>query len=476
MPPNLIDERSLAYQIMSETKLPPYPSTPKFLRRMKLIFRPLEYLEDYGREYGDFFAVGSRDTPFVYVNHPQAVQTIFSVDSELCSTAQRRGFINLLLGDNSILCLDGASHQQQRKLLMPPFHGDRLKTYGQLICQITQETISSWQVGKSFGVRSAMQEITLKVILQAVFGLQGGERCDRLKQLLASLLDSLGSPLTSSFIFLRSLQKDWGKWSPWGRFLYQKAEIDRLLYQEIQERREKNQFDGEDILTLLMLARDENDRPMSDRELRDELMTLLLAGHETTASALTWALYWVHYLPEVEAKLRSELSNAEKSLTPNEIARLPYLNAVCQESLRIYPIASTTFPRILKAPLDLMEYHFPVGTILAPCIYLIHHREDIYPEPDRFKPERFLARQFSPYEYFPFGGGTRRCIGMALAMLEMKLVLATVLSHCQLVLSDRRPLKPVRRALAMAPPSSFRIVLTSKDKEIEAMENYLGNK
>ncbi|OKH20261.1 cytochrome P450 [Hydrococcus rivularis NIES-593] len=441
--------------------LPPRPKTPELLRMLNLIFRPVDYMDNYGKRYGDFFTVGSEKNPFVYVSNPQAIQEIFTGDPYRFDTRMRGGFIYLLLGANSLLSLDGARHQRERKLLMPPFHGDRLRAYGHLICEITRQVTESWQVGKSFQVRSYMQEITLRVILQAVFGLQQGERCDRLRQLIGSMLDSISSPLSSTTMFFPALRKDWGNWSPWGRFLRQQERVDHLLFDEIRERRERGNLDGEDILTLLMSARDEEGKPMTDQELRDELMTLLFAGHETTASALSWALYWIQYLPEVQEKLRSELATLPEEADPSEIVRLPYLTAVCQETLRIYPIALAAFPRILKAPLELMGYQFKAGTMLAPCIYLTHHREDLYPEPKHFKPERFLERQYSPFEYFPFGGGNRRCIGMALAMMEMKLVLATILSDYQLALTSNRPVKPVRRGLTIAAPGSLRMVVTS---------------
>ncbi|MDY7016170.1 MAG: cytochrome P450, partial [Cyanobacteriota bacterium] len=319
--------------------------------------------------------------------------------------------------------------------------------------QVTQP----WEVGRAFNVRAAMQEITLRVILQAVFGLQAGERYDRLRYLISSMLDSVTSPLSSSFIFFPSLQKDWGTWSPWGRFLQRKQEVDELLYAEIRERRSQAR-EGDDILSLLLSARDEAGEGMSDRELRDELITLLFAGHETTASALSWALYWIHALPDVEEKLRSQLSDVGDGDDPTAVTRLPYLTALCQETLRIYPIAPVAFIRRLNVPLELMNHHLEPGTILVPCIYLVHQREDVYPQPREFKPERFLERQFSPYEYFPFGGGSRRCLGMALAMMEMKLVLATILGQFQLRLTRSRPVKPVRRGLTLAPPRSLEMV------------------
>ncbi len=310
-----------------------------------------------------------------------------------------------------------------------------------------------------------MQEISLQVILSAVFGLDQGQRFDQLRKILTSLLDSVGSPLSSMLLFFPSLQKDWGPLSPWGRFLRLKQQIDQLLIAEIQSRRKQVDPNRDDILSLLLAARDEAGEPMTDEELRDELLTLLFAGHETTASALAWALYWVDYLPEVQDKLLSELKALPDNADPSAIARLPYLNAVCCETLRIYPIAINPFPRVTKAPMEIMGYQFEPGTVLLPSIYLTHQREDIYPEPKRFKPERFLERQFSPYEYLPFGGSNRRCIGLAFAQFEMKLVLATILAHCELKLVSNRPIKPTRRGLTVAPPGNMQMVVTQRRQQ-----------
>jgi cytochrome P450 len=210
-----------------------------------------------------------------------------------------------------------------------------------------------------------------------------------------------------------------------------------------------------------MSARDEAGAGMTDVELRDELMTLLVAGHETTATALTWALYWIHKLPSVRDKLLQELDSLGDQPDPSAIFRLPYLNAVCSETLRIYPVGMLTFPRVVKTPVLLLEHQLEPGTILVGCIYLTHQREDIYPQPKQFKPERFLERQFSPYEYLPFGGGSRRCIGMAFALFEMKIVLAKILSRFELTLADNHPVRPLRRGLTSA-PSDVRLVVTGQ--------------
>ncbi|ARV58547.1 cytochrome P450 [Nostocales cyanobacterium HT-58-2] len=445
-------------------KLPNIAREHKWLQTVWGITRPLDYLEKMQERYGDIFIADfASSPPQVIISNPKAIQELFTADYKLFQSSPGNQIIEPLVGPNSLLLKDGEPHLQQRKLLMPPFHGERMQAYGQLMRDITQQVMSKLTVGSSFVARPIMQEISLTVILRAVFGLKEGERYQRIRQLLTAMLDSFQSPLSVVFLFFKSLQRDLGPLSPWGNFLRQRGRLDQLLYQEIQERRTQEQFSGDDILTLLLSARDEQGQPMTDVELRDELMTLLFAGHETTATALAWALYWIHSLSDVREKLLQELHSidiANAQLT--EIARLPYLNAVCCETLRIYPVAFFTFARTLKTPMQLMGYELPEGLRLSPCIYLTHHRPDIYPEPKQFKPERFLERQFSPYEYLPFGGGNRRCIGMAFAMFEMKLVLATILSHYSLALAETRPLQPVRRGVTFAPAGGVRLVVKER--------------
>lgn len=229
--------------------------------------------------------------------------------------------------------------------------------------------------------------------------------------------------------------------------------INRLIYAEIADRRRAFDPTRSDILTLLLSARDEAGEAMSDEELRDELMTLLVAGHETTATALTWAMYWIHTIPSVKQKLLAELDALDNRADPGTIAKLPYLNAVCSETLRIYPVGFIAQLRIVQSPISVAGYPFAAEDVLIPCIYLVHHRSDLYPEPNQFRPERFLERQFSPYEYLPFGGSNRRCIGAAFALFEMKLVLATILRQYELELDEPNPVKPVRRGVTIAPNS-----------------------
>lgn len=442
-------------------QLPNGPSMPPILQLANWIARPYPFLDDCARLYGDRFTLRlSSFSPMVFFSHPDAIQEIFRADPNHFEIGATNGILRPLVGHESLLLLDGDRHQRQRQLLMPPFHGERMRAYGDLIRDITQQITDGWQIGQPFAVRPFMQDISLKVILQAIFGSDRGEHHEQLRQLTSTLLDLTGSPLSSSILFIHQLQRDWGTWSPWGKFIDLRSRVDEVIYREIHYRREHFDPNREDILTLLLSARDEDGHPMTDIELRDELMTLLLAGHETTASALTWALYWIHHLPAVHDSLLAELS----SINPDDISaivRSPYLNAVCQETLRIYPIAPIPFPRrVLRNPFEVRGESYPPETMLIPCIYLTHHRPDIYPNPRQFRPERFLERQYSPYEFLPFGGGNRRCIGMAFALYEMKLVLADILSRFELVLESDRPIQPVRRGVTLAPPATLKLVVS----------------
>lgn len=452
-------------------KLPDGPKTLPFIQMLQWIANPLEFMENCSQRYGDCFTVRLANfKPMMFFSNPQAIEEIFTSNLGQLDSGRANFVLQPWVGDKSLLLLDGRSHQRQRKLLTLPFHGDRMKSYGEMICSITERVISAWQVGEAFSVRSAMQEISLSVILQTVFGLQPGDRSEKLKQLLTNLLDMTASPLSSTLVFFKALQQDLGAWSPWGRFVRQRAQIDEIIYAEISDRRQHPDSSRVDILSLLMTATDENGELMSDVELRDELLTLLVAGHETTASALTWALYWIHYLPEVKSKLLDDLASVD-NLDFGAVAKLPYLNAVCQETLRIYPIAMLAFFRITNSPISIMGQEFEKDTLLTPCIYLTHHRPDLYPEPNQFKPERFLERQFSQYEYIPFGGSNRRCIGMAFALYEMKLVLATVMYRYSLAISGSQAVKPVRRGITLAPSGGKWLVATQRHTSRELVSS-----
>lgn len=449
---------------MSNSQLPDGPRTHPWIQTFKWLKNPLGYLEECAKTYGDVFTlrVGPLFKPQVLISNPQGIQQIFTTDPKQLDSGASAGSGAPLLGANSLLSLEGKTHQRQRKLLTPQFHGERILNYGELISDITQQVTNKWQIGEVFPVLSSMQEISFRVILKAVFGLKDGERYDKIKESLIAILNPKRPFLRLIMIMFPFLQRDLGGWTPWGRYLKLRQQLDDLIYAEIHERQLQLDPARTDILSLMMAARDEVGEPMTDVELRDELMTLLVAGHETTATSLAFALYWIHSQPGVHEKLLAELDNLGETLDKNTILKLPYLNAVFSETLRFYPVAMLGLNRLVKAQLSIAGYKFEPGTILTPCIYLTHHREDLYPDSQQFKPERFLEKQFSPAEYLPFGGGNRRCIGMAFALLEMKLVLATVLSNWNLELAENTPVKPVRKGLLLGPSGGVKMVLTGK--------------
>lgn len=458
---------------MSALKLPNGPQTHPWVQTYQWLTNPIEYMEACAKRYGDIFTlqIGPVFTPQVFISNPQAIQQIFTTDPKQLDSGEAAGIKSPLLGSQSLLALEGKPHQRQRRLLTPPLHGERMLAYGQLTREITEQVISQWQVGESFSVLPSLQAISLQVILKAVFGLVDGSRYEKLKKVLLEILNPKQPFVTAMMFVFPSLQRDLGSWSPWGKFLDFRKQMDELIYAEIQSRKQQPDPSRIDILSLMMAARDEAGQSMSDVELRDGLITLLVAGHETTATSLAWALYLVHHLPQVREKLLQEIDSLGEKPDPNAILRLPYLSAVCSETLRLYPVAMLALNRLVKSPVEIMGYQLNPGTVVIPCIYLTHHREDLYPKPKQFKPERFLERQFTPSEYFPFGGGNRRCIGMAFALFEMKVVLATVLSRWQMELADSKPVLPKRKGPLLGTGRSVQMMVTgSREQNQQLLE------
>ncbi|MFP5271050.1 cytochrome P450 [Coleofasciculus sp.] len=438
--------------------------TPALWQKLQWVFDPVGYMESAAQRHPDLFTARIvSEKPFVFVHHPQALQQILINDRQkLTAPGHLNTILQPLVGQYSLFLLDRESHKRERKLLMPSFHGDRMQVYGKLIGQLTEKVINKLPLDKPFKALDITQLITIQVIIQVIFGLYDGERCEQIIQKSRALLRFMNSPLTASLLFFESLQKDWGIWSPWGYFLYLQKQLDNLLYAEISERRQNPDPNRTDILSLLISVRDEAGQGMTDQELRDELLTFLLAGHDTTALAMAWGLYWIHRYPEVREKLIQELHSLGDTPDPLSIFRLPYLTAVCNETLRIHSIAMLSFPRVVQEPIELLGHQLDTGTILTGCLYLTHQREDLYPEPKTFKPERFLERQFSPSEFIPFGGGTRRCMGEALAQFELKLALAKIVSSYELELAENRPVKPQRRGVVLAPKGGVKMILKGK--------------
>ena len=435
---------------------------PAWLQKIQWLLDPLRLLDEAACCHGDLFqaAVPSNQPINVVVGHPQALQQLLTRSSQF--VAPPFPLLQPIVGDGSLFLMVGDRHRRERKLLMPPFHGERMPVYGRTIVMLVEEKMRSLPVGTTFVARDLIQSITLEVILKVVFGVYEASRFDRFKKAILQLFNALQIPWISPAVYVPALRKDWGPRSPWGYLRSIVQQMDEGIYAEIRDRRQHPDASKVDILNLLIAARDEAGEGLSDEELRDELITLLLAGYETTAHSLSWAVYWTLRYPAVCEKLVAELDGFGPDAEPMAATKIPYLDAVCNEVLRICPTAPVTFPREVKEPTELMGYRLEAGAWAFGCIYLIHQRSDIYPEPKAFRPERFLERQFSPYEFLPFGGGTRRCLGEALAMFELKLVLATLLSGYRLRLASSRPVIPKRRGVTIAPADGVKVILQEK--------------
>ncbi|ARV58991.1 hypothetical protein BZZ01_10390 [Nostocales cyanobacterium HT-58-2] len=440
-------------------KLPPCPRTPSFVQVYQWATRPTHFLDSCAQRFGDIFMArwpGYGLT--VFVNHPEAIKQIFTAPPETFSTAQIYEILRPVVGDQSLMLMDGKPHRRQRSLVMPALHGERMRLYGQLICKLTEQMMEQQELGEEINLSSCMQTLSLNIVLQIVFGLDETDQLIQLRQKFMEMFNWIRSPLLILHLVVKSLRINWGPWSAWGRYLRLRNEVDKLLYAEIAQRRKYPQPERTDILSLLMAAHDEEGQPMSDKELHDEVMTVL-TGYESVATATLCSLYCLQKHPEVLQKLRQELDSISDPSDTNAIAKLPYLTAISQETMRLYPPVVVAM-RVAKTPFEVMNYRFPVGSQIVADIYSVHQRQDLFPNPKQFKPERFLERQFSQYEYFPFGGGDRRCIGYAFAPFQMKLVLATIVSRYKLQLTDDRPIRLVRNAAGVAPDKDIKMMLT----------------
>lgn len=446
-------------------KLPDSPKDSPWLQKIQYLTDPIGYLEKNYQRYGDIFnaPIFGDSEQQLLVSHPQGLKELLARDGKEIYTPSNK-FLQFTLGEKSVSCVEGKAHQRERKLLLPPLQGKNITVYGQTICQLTEQVLSQLTPGTTFSASRVAQEIVLGLIIKIIFGVYDEKCSGQFKQLMTEFLNSFESPLIYSAFFLPFLRKDLGAWSPWGYFLRLQQKVDELLYGEIRDRRAQDNSERTDILSLLLSAVDEEGNPTSDRQLRDELITLVVAGRETTSISTSWALYWIHSFPEVRDKLLQELETLGDRPDPMAIFKLPYLTAVCNESLRMYPVVPIILPRELKEPVELMGYKLEAGTQVYGSIYLTHHREDLYPESKKFKPERFLERKYTPYEFLPFGGGSRRCLGENLAIFQMKLILATILKNYRLALVSDQLVKPQIQGFNIAPSGGVKMVLEEKPK------------
>jgi cytochrome P450 len=429
----------------ARASLPPGPSLPRPITVARFILQPTRFLDDCQRRYGDLFTVRlSTQRTVVITSDPELVKEVFTGDPNVLRAGEGNVVLRPLLGHRSVLTLDGPEHMRQRRLLLPAFHGERMRHYRDVMSEVAERHVERWPVGSPFPTHPSMQAITLEVILRAVFGAEDRRQLERLAAPLRRLLDATGSRLR--LLLLQATSSERGARSPWGRFRALMEPGDRVIMDQIGARRSSPERD--DVLSLLLAARDEDGRPLTDAELRDELMTLLVAGHETTATALSWTLERITRNPEVLARLVDEQRRGGDE----------YLDAVIKETLRLRPVIPAVV-RCLAEPVELAGRTFPAGVNIAPSIYLLHRRPDLYPEPERFRPERFLERPAGTYEWIPFGGGTRRCLGASFALSEMKVVLSTILARAQLAVASGRAERVTRRAVTFTPSRGGRILV-----------------
>jgi cytochrome P450 len=426
--------------------MPPGPKTPAFLQALRYLREPLGFLDGYRRRYGDVFTVSF---PYfgkiVYVASPELVKELFTGAPAVFHAGEANATVlEPALGPNSVLTLDDAPHMQQRKLLLPPFHGERVQRYGELIREITRRNMESWPVGEPFALRPRTQRITLAVILRAVFGIEDEARVERATALIDTFSDRV--TLITKFPVLR---RDLGPFSPWRRFLRAREALDAFLYEEIALRRgEASGEERDDVLSLLLQARHDDGSPMGDEELRDELLTVVGAGHETTATALAWSVERLLRTPRVLERLRESLAAGEDD----------YLEATVKEALRARPVI-VDVARKLTAPVEIGGYELAAGSFVLAAIGAMHYREDVFPAPEEFRPERFLDAKADNYAWIPFGGGVRRCIGAAFAEFEMRIVLREFVARAELTAPDPKPERVRIRNITLAPAKGTRVVL-----------------
>ncbi|HZH16568.1 MAG TPA: cytochrome P450 [Archangium sp.] len=434
------------------TRLPPGPRNA-LVTTLKYLRDPYGFPLETARRYGEPYSWPSFLGPMVVTGSPEGIRTLFTAEPDTYS-ALGAELLGPILGESNLILLSGERHRAMRKLQLPPFHGARMRAYGQLILDVAEAHAGRWRRGRPIQVHRTMQEISLQVILEAVLGLREPGRQEAFKAAVLAVI----AALKPSFMFIESLRRPLLGLSAWARFQRTRAHTSALFEEELRARRASPE-PREDILSLLLSARYEDGSALTDDELLTQMMNLIVAGHETTASALAWSFHHIHREPEVKARLVEEFRGLPEPLDPEAVTRLPYLEAVCSEALRLEPVAPL-IGRTLRKGLTLQGFDLPPGTSVGISILQVHRRADLYPDPERFRPERFLERSYTPFEYLPFGGGARRCIGAAFALYEMKLVLAAILRKYDLRPASDKPVRVAVRNTTAGPRGEIELLHT----------------
>jgi cytochrome P450 len=434
-------------------QLPPGPKVPASLQMAGSWLRPTAVSLRARERYGKRFSVRLLgQPPFVVLSDPEDIKQVFQAPPEVLHPGEGARILEPIVGPNSVILLDEKPHLEQRKLMLPAFHGDAMQSLAELMTGLTEREIASWPQEQPIALHPRLQQLTLEIVLRAVFGLEQGAQLDRLRGLLTQVLEFAENPIS----LLPFAQRALAGRGPMGRLERLGEETDRLIFELIDERRREDAH-GPDVLTLLLSARHEDDSPMSPAELRDELVTALVAGHETTASQLAWGFELLSRQPDVTARLARELDEDPDSA---------YLTATIHEIMRMRPVLMNAEPRLVKQQVEIGGVSYPPGAVLIASAYLVHHDPDIYPQPNAFRPERFLESEGGKapgtYTWLAFGGGRRRCLGASFAMLEMKIVLREVIRGNLLVAVGETPERARRRSITISPSRGCELILRER--------------
>jgi cytochrome P450 len=443
--------------------LPPGPQSPAFWQLLRYSYSPLPFLEGCARRYGDPFTVRwAGYGRFVMLASPDAVRDVFRGDASALHSGEGNEFLTASVGKHSVLVLDDEPHARQRRILLPPLKGERMRSFFDAMQAATVEEAQAWPVGRTLGMLGPMQQITLRVILQVVLGLAPGPALDEFAGKVRRVLE-LGRG-RHGLILVKVLPVELLQRTRWLPFYRRLHELDLALFALLEDQRRLLPGErGPSVLADLLAASHEDGTPLSREEIRDALVTLIFAGHDTTAVALAWALEQIVPRADVVARITEELARTTGGEPPqvDQLSGLEYLDAAIRESLRVRTILPFVV-RLTKGTFTAGGREYPPGVVLCPCSHLVHHREDLYPEPARFRPERFLERHYAAHEWFPFGGGGRTCLGMAFALYEMKVVLSTLFATLRLARPPGSRSAPIRRGLALAPDDEARMTVVEK--------------
>lgn len=436
-------------------QLPPGPKAPATMQTVATWTRPTTGLLRARERYGKRFTVRLLgQAPFVILSDPREIKEVFQAPPDVLHPGEGARILEPIVGPNSVILLDEAPHLEQRKLMLPAFHGEAMEGLADLMSELTEREIASWPREQPVALHPRLQQLTLEIVLRAVFGLERGAKLDRLRQLLTEVLEFAENPIS----LLPFAQRALAGRGPMGRLERLGEEADRLIFELIDERRREG-GEGPDVLTLLLSAEHEDGSPMSPGELRDELVTALVAGHETTASQLAWGFEMLARNSAVTERLVAELQDDSDA---------PYLTATIHEIMRRRPVLMNAEPRMVKQRVEIGGVSYPPGVVLIASAYLVHHDPEIYPEPHAFRPERFLesegGRAPGTYTWLPFGGGRRRCLGASFAMLEMKIVLRAVLERNLLLPVGDRPETARRRSITISPSRGCEVILSERPR------------